>query len=215
MSSSAPPPRSKKDNTGGDQRTRAQSQSQVNKKSKLHSSSKPTKHAPQDHKQHKHSPQTQRFHDDPLDLVDSESTRLEKFGKLLAGPNTDMQQLKKLSWSGIPPAVRATTWQILLVSPILYHMCTWWRCAGVAMCTRISCTNQPLPLPVTLFLYQSPSPFTSHPLPSPVTLSLYQSPSPFTSHPLPLPVTLPTPITLSTSLSLHQSLPIGVPPIQY
>jgi hypothetical protein len=52
--------------------------------------------------------------EDSLDLVDSESTRLEKFGKLLAGPSTDIGQLKKLSWSGIPPAVRATTWQILL-----------------------------------------------------------------------------------------------------
>lgn len=39
--------------------------------------------------------------------------RLQKFGKLLAGPNTDLDELRKLSWSGIPPPVRATTWQIL------------------------------------------------------------------------------------------------------
>lgn len=53
--------------------------------------------------------------EDYFDIVDSESNRLERFGKLLAGPNTDLHQLKTLSWSGIPPAVRGTTWQLLLV----------------------------------------------------------------------------------------------------
>lgn len=47
------------------------------------------------------------------DVPDRETTRLQKFGKLMAGPNTDLDELRKLSWSGIPPSVRATTWQLL------------------------------------------------------------------------------------------------------
>jgi len=47
--------------------------------------------------------------------ADRESYRLEKFGKLLAGPNTDLEALGQLSWAGIPAAVRGTTWQLLLV----------------------------------------------------------------------------------------------------
>ena len=47
--------------------------------------------------------------------ADRESYRLEKFGKLLAGPNTDLEALGQLAWAGIPAAVRGTTWQLLLV----------------------------------------------------------------------------------------------------
>ena len=47
--------------------------------------------------------------------ADRESYRLEKFGKLLAGPNTDLEGLRQLAWAGIPAAVRGTTWQLLLV----------------------------------------------------------------------------------------------------
>ncbi|CAI8031626.1 TBC1 domain family member 22A [Geodia barretti] len=53
---------------------------------------------------------------DPMDIFDPpdrETMRLQKFGKLLAGPNTDLDEVRKLSWSGIPPPVRATTWQLL------------------------------------------------------------------------------------------------------
>jgi len=48
-----------------------------------------------------------------LDLQDQESTRLEKFGKILAGPTTDLDHLRKLSWNGIPTALRGTTWRLL------------------------------------------------------------------------------------------------------
>lgn len=48
-----------------------------------------------------------------FDPPDRETVRLQKFGKLLAGPNTDQDELRKLSWSGVPPPVRATTWQLL------------------------------------------------------------------------------------------------------
>ncbi|XP_064400584.1 TBC1 domain family member 22A-like [Halichondria panicea] len=50
---------------------------------------------------------------DFFDPPDRETMRLQKFGKLLAGPNTDLDELRKLSWSGIPSPVRATTWQLL------------------------------------------------------------------------------------------------------
>lgn len=116
QSSMTPPARTKdKDSSEGSSRARTQSHSQPlhkGKKSKGHGSTKSTRSPQLEHQ--KSPPLSQHFMEDSLDLVDSESTRLEKFGKLLAGPSTDIGQLKKLSWSGIPPAVRATTWQILL-----------------------------------------------------------------------------------------------------
>lgn len=48
-----------------------------------------------------------------LEFQDQEIHKLEKFGKLLAGPNTDLDAIRKLSWSGIPVTVRPTTWQLL------------------------------------------------------------------------------------------------------
>lgn len=48
-----------------------------------------------------------------LELQETEMLKLEKFGKLLAGPTTDLAALQKCSWSGIPPQVRPTTWQLL------------------------------------------------------------------------------------------------------
>lgn len=63
------------------------------------------------------SPLAGRTMADYLDIeADRESYRLEKFGKLLAGPNTDLEALRRLGWAGVPAAVRATTWQLLLVS---------------------------------------------------------------------------------------------------
>jgi len=65
------------------------------------------------------SPLAGRTMADYLDIeADRESYRLEKFGKLLAGPNTDLEALRQLGWAGIPKAVRATTWQLLLVRQI-------------------------------------------------------------------------------------------------
>ncbi|XP_022242995.1 TBC1 domain family member 22B-like isoform X1 [Limulus polyphemus] len=42
-----------------------------------------------------------------------EVVRLKKFKSLLNGPNTDLEELKELSWAGIPPAVRPITWRLL------------------------------------------------------------------------------------------------------
>uniref|UniRef100_A0A8C5PDG0 TBC1 domain family member 22A n=2 Tax=Leptobrachium leishanense TaxID=445787 RepID=A0A8C5PDG0_9ANUR len=46
-------------------------------------------------------------------LTEREAFRLEKFKQLLAGPNTDLEELRKLSWSGIPKPVRSITWKLL------------------------------------------------------------------------------------------------------
>ncbi|XP_006866889.1 PREDICTED: TBC1 domain family member 22A isoform X1 [Chrysochloris asiatica] len=46
-------------------------------------------------------------------LTEREASRLDKFQQLLAGPNTDLEELRKLSWSGIPKAVRPMTWKLL------------------------------------------------------------------------------------------------------
>ncbi|XP_070227527.1 TBC1 domain family member 22A [Bos mutus] len=46
-------------------------------------------------------------------LSEREASRLDKFKHLLAGPNTDLEELRKLSWSGIPKPVRAITWKLL------------------------------------------------------------------------------------------------------
>ncbi|XP_062397417.1 TBC1 domain family member 22B isoform X2 [Sardina pilchardus] len=42
-----------------------------------------------------------------------EKTRLDKFRQLLASPNTDLEELRKHSWSGIPREVRPITWRLL------------------------------------------------------------------------------------------------------
>ena len=47
------------------------------------------------------------------DPHDRETAKLEKFGKCLAGPNTDINAIRKLSWSGIPSQLRSATWQLL------------------------------------------------------------------------------------------------------
>merc|ERR1712013_127669 len=49
----------------------------------------------------------------PCDYKDHENSRLEKFGKLLSGPTTDLDQLRKHSWNGIPGPLRGTTWRLL------------------------------------------------------------------------------------------------------
>ncbi|KAM3833377.1 TBC1 domain family member 22A isoform 1-T1 [Vipera latastei] len=46
-------------------------------------------------------------------LPEREALRLDKFKQLLAGPNTNLEELRKLSWSGIPKLVRPITWKLL------------------------------------------------------------------------------------------------------
>ncbi|KAL5015050.1 hypothetical protein ScPMuIL_009320 [Solemya velum] len=46
-------------------------------------------------------------------VPDREVAKLEKFKALLALPNTDLDELRQLSWSGIPKSVRPTAWKIL------------------------------------------------------------------------------------------------------
>ncbi|XP_036155048.1 TBC1 domain family member 22A isoform X1 [Myotis myotis] len=46
-------------------------------------------------------------------LSEREASRLDKFKQLLAGPNTDLEELRRLSWSGIPKPVRPITWKLL------------------------------------------------------------------------------------------------------
>uniref|UniRef100_A0A7M6DPU5 Rab-GAP TBC domain-containing protein n=1 Tax=Clytia hemisphaerica TaxID=252671 RepID=A0A7M6DPU5_9CNID len=47
------------------------------------------------------------------DLQDQENSRLEKFGKLLSGPTTDLDQLRKMTWNGVSNVLRGTTWRLL------------------------------------------------------------------------------------------------------
>ncbi|XP_056133453.1 TBC1 domain family member 22A [Lampris incognitus] len=46
-------------------------------------------------------------------MTEREASRLDKFRQLLTGPNTDLEELRKLSWSGIPRQVRPITWKLL------------------------------------------------------------------------------------------------------
>ncbi|MCI4389019.1 hypothetical protein PGIGA_G00092860 [Pangasianodon gigas] len=46
-------------------------------------------------------------------MTEREASRLDKFRQLVAGPNTDLEELRKLSWSGIPRQVRPITWKLL------------------------------------------------------------------------------------------------------
>ncbi|XP_076448098.1 TBC1 domain family member 22B-like [Babylonia areolata] len=49
----------------------------------------------------------------PPTPTDRESAKLEKFKALLAEPTLNLDELRKLSWSGIPKSVRPTAWKIL------------------------------------------------------------------------------------------------------
>ncbi|KAG8187702.1 hypothetical protein JTE90_000168 [Oedothorax gibbosus] len=42
-----------------------------------------------------------------------EAARLQAFNKLLQNPNTDMKELRTLSWSGVPTSIRPVTWRLL------------------------------------------------------------------------------------------------------
>ncbi|KAM9403167.1 TBC1 domain family member 22B-like isoform 2-T3 [Salvelinus alpinus] len=46
-------------------------------------------------------------------MTEREASRQDKFKQVLAGPNTDLEELRKLSWSGIPRQVRPITWKLL------------------------------------------------------------------------------------------------------
>lgn len=45
--------------------------------------------------------------------LDREEGKISKFTEALSHPNTDLDKLRKLSWSGIPTQVRATAWKVL------------------------------------------------------------------------------------------------------
>jgi len=46
--------------------------------------------------------------------INNDIIRFKKFESLLKEPNVDIEQLKKLSWSGIPEEFRPEAWQILM-----------------------------------------------------------------------------------------------------
>ncbi|XP_061429976.1 TBC1 domain family member 22B [Lethenteron reissneri] len=48
-----------------------------------------------------------------MSLHDRDAAKLDKFHQLLAASNTDLEELRKLSWSGIPKPVRPVTWRLL------------------------------------------------------------------------------------------------------
>ncbi|XP_076022956.1 TBC1 domain family member 22B isoform X1 [Genypterus blacodes] len=48
-----------------------------------------------------------------LPMTVREKSRLDKFKQLLTSPNTDLDELRKHSWSGIPREVRPITWRLL------------------------------------------------------------------------------------------------------
>lgn len=41
------------------------------------------------------------------------AAKMEKFCALLQGPETDLNELRQISWSGIPPSIRGTAWRLL------------------------------------------------------------------------------------------------------
>lgn len=48
------------------------------------------------------------------EAVNSRITRIDKFKKILQTTTIPLPELRKLAWSGVPPEVRAMTWQLLL-----------------------------------------------------------------------------------------------------
>jgi len=48
--------------------------------------------------------------------ADCETSKLERFQPLLETPLLNLEELRQLSWSGIPVKVRAITWRLLSVN---------------------------------------------------------------------------------------------------
>ncbi|KAJ3085283.1 GTPase-activating protein, partial [Physocladia obscura] len=48
--------------------------------------------------------------------LNSKAIRFKKFETLLEQPLVDMEQLKKLSWMGVPEEIRHTVWKLLMVT---------------------------------------------------------------------------------------------------
>lgn len=49
----------------------------------------------------------------PCGVTEREAARLEKFHSLINASSLDLEELRKLSWSGIPQSVRPITWRLL------------------------------------------------------------------------------------------------------
>ena len=47
--------------------------------------------------------------------LNSLSIKCQKFKTVLEQTNIDFEQLRKLSWSGIPEEIRPTVWKLLMV----------------------------------------------------------------------------------------------------
>ncbi len=52
------------------------------------------------------------------------ASKLERFKSLLAQPDVDIDELRKLSWSGIPSEVRPLVWKILVVCFLFFFLLT-------------------------------------------------------------------------------------------
>ncbi|XP_066283316.1 TBC1 domain family member 22B-like isoform X1 [Branchiostoma lanceolatum] len=59
------------------------------------------------------SRQLGRRQSDDKSLSEREGVKLKKVQEFIAGPNTDLDALKKLVWSGIPREARPTVWKLL------------------------------------------------------------------------------------------------------
>jgi len=58
--------------------------------------------------------------------ADCEMSKLERFQPLLESPLLNLEELRHLSWSGIPVKVRAITWRLLSVNSIkinFHYLC--------------------------------------------------------------------------------------------
>lgn len=69
-----------------------------------------------------------------LSGVERDLNREEKFLELIKADTTDLSELRKLSWSGVPPSLRADVWKLLSVS-MGFGMCFRvkegdWECFG-------------------------------------------------------------------------------------
>lgn len=53
--------------------------------------------------------------------ADCETSKLERFQPLLETPLLNLEELRQLSWSGIPVKVRAITWRLLSVNNLIIY----------------------------------------------------------------------------------------------
>eukprot|EP00049_Salpingoeca_infusionum_P007199 m.117039 g.117039 ORF g.117039 m.117039 type:complete len:269 (-) comp13623_c0_seq5:1111-1917(-) len=77
----------------------------------------------------------------PPELRDRQAMRLAKFERVVHVGNVDLEQLRTISWSGVPEQQRATVWQLLAVRVDYFVSCLQRTVCTVSRVATMSCSS--------------------------------------------------------------------------